>query len=122
MVGYGPWHLLDLASFVIFWGLVAVVVIFAIRYFNRRAGQPGGGQPFWQAGPQYQPPGTGPGAAEHILAERFARGEIDDQEYRQRLATLRGAATYPGPPGPMPQGPPAAGPAPGASPEPPAAP
>jgi putative membrane protein len=27
---------------------------------------------------------------ERILAERFARGEIDEQEYRQRLDVLRG--------------------------------
>ena len=30
--------------------------------------------------------------AERILAERYARGEIDDDEYRRRLDTLRGAA------------------------------
>ena len=30
------------------------------------------------------------GSAEAILAERYARGEIDDQEYQQRLAILRG--------------------------------
>lgn len=28
-------------------------------------------------------------APEEILARRFARGEIDDDEYRRRLATLR---------------------------------
>jgi putative membrane protein len=27
--------------------------------------------------------------AEDVLAERFARGEIDDEEYRRRLALLR---------------------------------
>lgn len=29
------------------------------------------------------------GSAEAILAERYARGEIDDQEYQQRLTVLR---------------------------------
>lgn len=29
---------------------------------------------------------------QHILAERFARGEIDEAEYRQRLAVLQGRA------------------------------
>ncbi len=29
-------------------------------------------------------------SAEQVLAERFARGEIDDEEYRRRLAVLRG--------------------------------
>ncbi|WP_406510073.1 SHOCT domain-containing protein [Streptomyces sp. NBC_00212] len=28
-------------------------------------------------------------AAEQLLAERFARGEIDDEEYRRRLAVLQ---------------------------------
>ena len=31
-----------------------------------------------------------PSHAEAILAERYARGEIDDDEYQQRLRTLRG--------------------------------
>jgi putative membrane protein len=30
-----------------------------------------------------------PGTAEATLADRFARGEIDDDEYRRRLAALR---------------------------------
>jgi putative membrane protein len=29
------------------------------------------------------------GSAERTLAERYARGEIDDEEYRRRLDTLR---------------------------------
>ncbi|MEU6808130.1 SHOCT domain-containing protein [Streptomyces sp. NPDC046831] len=40
------------------------------------------------------PPPSGEGGwqgrrAENLLAERFARGEIDDDEYRRRLALLR---------------------------------
>lgn len=31
--------------------------------------------------------------AEQTLAERYAAGEIDDDEYRERLATLAGTAT-----------------------------
>ena len=38
------------------------------------------------------PTSTGP-SAEQLLAERFARGEIDEDEYRQRLAALRGAGS-----------------------------
>lgn len=30
-----------------------------------------------------------PGQAEGLLAERFARSEIDDDEYRRRLSALR---------------------------------
>ncbi len=39
-------------------------------------------------------PGSGPAPAtnaEDILAERYARGDIDEQEYQQRLAVLRGS-------------------------------
>jgi putative membrane protein len=36
-----------------------------------------------------QPRPNARNAADEILAERFARGEIDEQEYRQRRATLR---------------------------------
>lgn len=43
-------------------------------------------------------PSEGPHApaapsAEQVLAERFARGEIDTEEYRQRLTTLREAGS-----------------------------
>lgn len=31
----------------------------------------------------------GPRGGEHVLAERYARGEIDEREYRERRATLR---------------------------------
>ena len=30
------------------------------------------------------------GGAERVLAERYARGEIDEEEYRERLSVLRG--------------------------------
>ncbi|WP_083706367.1 SHOCT domain-containing protein [Arthrobacter sp. QXT-31] len=33
--------------------------------------------------------GEGPGSARRILDERYARGEIDDDEYRKRRETLR---------------------------------
>ncbi len=41
---------------------------------------------------QFRPgPGSGiaPTDAEQVLAERYARGEIDDEEYARRLANLR---------------------------------
>ncbi|WP_406097584.1 SHOCT domain-containing protein [Kitasatospora purpeofusca] len=53
-------------------------------------------------------------AAEQVLAERFARGEIDAEEYRHRLDVLRGSGGPPeaGPPGAGPSGagPPESGP------------
>lgn len=53
-----------------FWGLVVAAVVWLV-------GATGTGR---------RPPGP-----EDLLAERFARGEIDDVEYRDRLAALRGA-------------------------------
>ena len=39
---------------------------------------------------------------EQILAERFARGEIDEDEFHQRMTVLRAEAPHhPGPAGPQ---------------------
>ena len=51
-------------------GLAAFAVF---RALNRTAG-----------GPALHP--------ERVLADRYARGEIDDEEYRRRLGTLRGGS------------------------------
>lgn len=40
--------------------------------------------------PPPSPTAPPPRSAEQMLAERFARGEIDEEEYRGRLATLTG--------------------------------
>ena len=61
---------------VIFWGLVITAIVLLVR------GVIGDEQP--TAAPA-------PADAEQLLAERFARGEIDEQEYRSRLAALREA-------------------------------
>jgi putative membrane protein len=37
----------------------------------------------------YDQPGPRPVTAEQILAERFARGEIDEDEFWQRMTALR---------------------------------
>jgi putative membrane protein len=59
---------------VLFWGLV----IFAVIAFVRHSGRGD------RSGAAVRP------TAEQVLAERFARGEVDEQEYRQRLDALRG--------------------------------
>ena len=66
MSGWG-WLLMTLGMLG-FWTLVAVLALL------RRPGQPD------------QQPRPG---AEEILAERLARGELDPDEYRQRLQTLQ---------------------------------
>jgi len=77
--GWGSWVLMSLVM-VVFWALLITAVVLAVRYLA------GGGS-------QQNRPSTGPtpagGRAEDVLAERYARGEIDDDEYRRRLTLLR---------------------------------
>jgi putative membrane protein len=71
--GMGGWgYALMMVSNVLFWSLIIFGVVAVVRYLARgdRA-----------AGPRLTP--------EQLLAERFARGEIDEEEYHQRLTTLR---------------------------------
>jgi putative membrane protein len=67
---------------VLFWAAVIFGIVALIRYAGRdgqRSGGPQGGQ-----SPE-------PAAPERLLAERFARGEIDEEEYRRRLEALQAA-------------------------------
>ena len=74
MSGWG-WLLMTLGMLG-FWALVAVLALALLR----RPGQPD----------QRRQPGQQPRPdAEEILAERLARGELDAEEYRQRLQTLQ---------------------------------
>ena len=69
----------------LFWALLIFTVIALIRYLPGKDHRPSPPPP--QPSP---PPAEG---AEQILAERFARGEIDESEYRHRLAVLRNDTT-----------------------------
>ncbi len=78
--GIGGWgYFLMAISMVLFWGAVIYGILALVRYARRDG--PQGREP---AGPP--PPGP-----ERLLAERFARGEIDEDEYYQRLTSLRAA-------------------------------
>ena len=81
MYGYGNgtgWgYALMAISMVLFWGAVIFGIVALVRY-ARRDGM--------ARREPVQPP-----APERLLAERFARGEINEDEYRQRLAVLRSA-------------------------------
>jgi putative membrane protein len=80
MSGWG-WLLMTLGMLG-FWALVAVLALALL-------GRPG--QSDQQRQPDQQPrPG-----AEEILAERLAHGEIDPDEYRQRLQTLQETTSRP---------------------------
>lgn len=68
--GVGSWLAMSFVM-LLFWALVVGVIIWVARGHNRIA------QP-----PQNQ--------ARQILDERYARGEIDDDEYKQRRDQLAG--------------------------------
>lgn len=70
--GPGPWWPL----FPLLWLLVVVAIIATFGFFGRRR---------WG---RFQAM-SGQRAGEARLAERFAAGEIDEQEYAARLAALR---------------------------------
>ena len=72
-------------------GLLLVALLVLVWRTLSRGGP--SGPPQWGSGPTRS---AGPTAgAEQILSERLARGEIDVEEYRLRLAALREGA---GPP------------------------
>lgn len=74
--GWVAWTLMSVGM-VAFWALVITAIVLAIRYL---VGSRGSATP---------PPISGQARAEEILAEHFARGELEENEYRQRLALLR---------------------------------
>jgi putative membrane protein len=77
--GMGGWGMvLMTVSSLLFWGLVIAGILALVRYAGRGA-QPGA--------PAIQGP-----TPQQVLAERFARGDIDEDEYTRRLHVL-GATT-----------------------------
>jgi putative membrane protein len=72
-IGWGGWFVM-VAMMVVFWGAVAWVIVTLIR----------------QNGARSEPPGAGASEPVRILDERFARGEIDEDEYQRRRELLRG--------------------------------
>lgn len=76
--GMGGWAAVSMTvTVILFWLLLIAAIVALLRSITR-------GQRF-RAGRG----STGPGTAEQVLAERFARGEIDEEEYRRRLDVLR---------------------------------
>ena len=73
--------------FVLLWAafvvLVLVLIVLAIRWLLRSERSPGPPS----ESPSASPPGPDPLA---ILRERYARGEIDDEEFERRRKTLGG--------------------------------
>jgi putative membrane protein len=75
-LGMGGWIPMTVGM-VLFWAVVITAVVLVIRYLAGLRGTAA------------SPPGCSQRRAEDVLAERFARSEIDDEDYRQRLALLR---------------------------------
>ncbi|WP_274917870.1 SHOCT domain-containing protein [Streptomyces sp. WZ-12] len=102
--GGGGWGWLAVTvGMVLFWALVLTVVVLIFRALVRPGAYGRGGEsrghPDWRPG---GPAPGGPAGAEQILAERYARGEIEDEEYQRRLSVLRashGGPTEPDAPG-----------------------
>lgn len=70
--GYG----LMTISMLLFWALVITGIVVVVRYLSSHGRLTSTAQP-------------GHHTPEQILAERFARGDIDVEEYRQRTEVLR---------------------------------
>lgn len=75
----GAAYLLMALGMLLFWGLIIAAVVWAVRQPQRQAQQrdrvAGGMVPAHRS-------------AQQVLAERFARGEIDETEFTTRLAAL----------------------------------
>lgn len=71
----GQWWigLLSMAMYLVFW---AVVIIFAVRLFKKYFAE------------KAAPPGPEADSALTILRERYARGEIDAEEFKQKKSDL----------------------------------
>ncbi len=78
---FGAWGLVGLLVMVVFWGLVIAAIVLGIRWLLRADERSRYGAP------PPPPPAQDPMA---ILRERYARGEIDEEEYERRRKTLGG--------------------------------
>lgn len=74
MNGWG-WFAMS-AGTILLWALLVTVALLLFRTLNRAPELP-------HREPSHRE------SAERLLAERFARGEIDEEEYRRRMSVLR---------------------------------
>jgi putative membrane protein len=75
--GPGGWGWIAMTiSMLLFWGVLVLGGIALVRVLNR---------------PSSRPESPLPSTPEQVLADRFARGEIGEDEYRARLGVLSSA-------------------------------
>jgi putative membrane protein len=80
MGGWGIFGWLMMITQILFWGGLLAVIIWAVmRIFPNRRAEGGGSE-------------DRADSAEEILRARFARGEIEDEEYERSIGILRGGA------------------------------
>ncbi|MER7212786.1 SHOCT domain-containing protein [Streptosporangium sp. NPDC000239] len=73
--GIGSWLVMGITT-ILLWVLIIAGIVALLHYVS------GGRRTGWLAAGGRVPP-------EEVLAERLARGEVDAEEYRQRLEVLR---------------------------------
>ena len=80
--GFGIFAIVATLVGLAFWGLVIVALILGVRWLIRQNSQDR------YAGP----PPAGPAAEDplEVLRHRYARGEIDEEEFERRRKTLSG--------------------------------
>jgi putative membrane protein len=76
--GPGGWGIFMMLMMVLFWGLLVWGIVASVRHYsNSRAGQLPGANP-----------SASSSAALEALRLRYAKGEIDDEEFERRRANL----------------------------------
>jgi putative membrane protein len=78
--GFGIFALISIAAGLAFWGLVIFALILGVRWLLRQNSQSGPTSPAARA----------PEDPLEVLKHRYARGEIDEEEYERRRKTLSG--------------------------------
>lgn len=76
--GWGGWVLGSLMM-IVFWGALVALVVWVVRG--------------WGGAPMHGDEGRAASDARDILAERFARGEISEEEFAQRRRVLERRAS-----------------------------
>lgn len=91
--GLGGWGFAVMTIiFLLIGGLVIAGIVALVRTAGpgrQQAGEPAGSPPL--------PTPPRPPGPDQVLASRFARGEIGEDEYQRRLAVLRGTSPGAGP-------------------------